>query len=236
MHVLKMRGYKPDNPIASLPPSARRILEASLRILERDGFAALTYEAIGAESGQYKDSIRYYFGGKAGLIQVLFDAAIHDTSLRVFAKGRQHPPGVGRVHATIMASRVLPEAPGNLVLWELLPPVLRDSSTRERVAQLYELYRSHYFAVFGVEGDLGRQALVRLYATLLIAALDGLAIQAALDPDSVDLDELFALWADIITESADRRLAAGALATVQGAPKAHPILGEEGAQHEPVEV
>ena len=228
LRMLRMRGYRQEDPIASLPPSARRILEAAMRILERDGFAALTYEAIGAESGQYKDSIRYYFGGKAGLIQVLFDAAIHDTSLQVFAKGRQHPPGAERVRATIVASRVLPEAPDNLVMWELLPPVLRHRSTRQRVAQLYELYRSHYFEVFGVEDDPRQRALVRQYATLLIAVLDGVAIQKALDPDCVELDELFALWADIISESADRRLADAASTTDSSAPPAGAVGGEGG--------
>jgi len=211
--VLKMRGYRPTDPIDSLPPIARNILRAAMRIIERDGFRALTYEAIGAESGEYKDSIRYYFGGKDGLIQAVFDATSHDESLRVYAEGRQHPPGSERIHSTIMASRSLPASPGNRVMWELLPHVLRNEHVRRRVADLYELYRSHYLEVFGADGDASQQALVRRYATLLLAVLDGLAMQKAIDPERVDLDELFALWADVVAESADRHLAEAAAGT-----------------------
>jgi AcrR family transcriptional regulator len=202
-----MRGYRPSDPIDSLPPVAANILRAAMRIIERDGFKALTYEAIGAESGEYKDSIRYYFGGKDGLIQAVFDATSHDESLRIYAEGRQHPPGPARIRSTIMASRTLPESSGNRVMWELLPHVLRNEHLRQRVADLYELYRAHYLDVFEAGGDPARQAVVRRYATLLLAVLDGLAMQKAIDPERVDLDELFDLWADVVSESADRHLA-----------------------------
>ena len=209
--ALKMQDSR--QPIDSLPPVARNILRAAMRIIERDGFKALTYEAIGAESGEYKDSVRYYFGGKDGLIQAVFDATSHDETLRVRAEGCQHPPGSARIHSFITASRTLSASPGNMVMWELLPHVLRNDHLRQRVADLYELYRSHYLEVFGAGGDSGRQALVRHYATLAIAMLDGLAMQKAIDPERVDLDELFALWADIVGESADRRLADAAAGT-----------------------
>jgi AcrR family transcriptional regulator len=205
--VPTMRGYRPSDPIDSLPPVAANILRAAMRIIERDGFKALTYEAIGAESGEYKDSIRYYFGGKEGLIQAVFDATSHDESLRIYAEGRQHPPGAARIRSTIMASRTLPESSGNRVMWELLPHVLRNEHLRHRVADLYELYRAHYLEVFEANGDPARQAVVRRYATLLLAVLDGLAMQKAIDPERVDLDELFDLWADVVADSADRHLA-----------------------------
>ena len=41
-----IRGFAPGAPLAELPATARRILEAARRILERDGFAGLTYEAM----------------------------------------------------------------------------------------------------------------------------------------------------------------------------------------------
>jgi AcrR family transcriptional regulator len=201
-----MRGYRPAAPIESLPPVARNILYAAMRIIERDGYGALTYEAVGTESGEYKDSIRYYFGGKEGLIQAVFDATWHDESLRAYAEGRRYPPGSARIRSTILASRTLPESPSNRVMWELLPHVLRNEHLRGRVAELYELYRGHYLEVFGADGA-GQQTLVRRYATLLLAMLDGLAMQKAIDPERVDLDELFELWADIIVESAKLRLA-----------------------------
>ena len=43
----------------------------------------------------------------------------------------------------------------------------------------------------------------------MLAMLDGLAIQKALDPDGVDLDRLFGLWADIVAGPASTCMDAG---------------------------
>jgi len=209
MSPLNMRGYREGVPLENLPEIARRIIEAAIRILARDGFPGLTYEAIGAESGEYKDSIRYYFGGKDGLLEAVFDALWHDTSLEVYAEARQHRPGEARIRSTVYSSRSVAQTSAYHVMWEILPHVLRNQTMRGRVAELYESYRGHYLDLFGTLDAPDAAESVRDYASLMLAMLDGLAIQKALDPDGVDLDRLFGLWADIVAGPASTCMDAG---------------------------
>ncbi|HZL64303.1 MAG TPA: TetR/AcrR family transcriptional regulator [Thermoleophilia bacterium] len=202
-----IRGFAPGAPLAELPATARRILEAARRILERDGFADLTYEAIAAESGEYKDSVRYHFGGKGGLVAAIVDSSVHDASLTIFAEARRLDDPRERVAAVVGASRELPGAEDAWLMWELLPHVTRDRDLRTRVADLYEWYREHYLEVFSaVAGDeppagFMPASLAHDYASIMLAVLDGLAMQKALDPDGVDLDAVFELWQRIVTAS-----------------------------------
>jgi AcrR family transcriptional regulator len=201
------RGFAPGAPLAELPATARRILEAARRILERDGYAGLTYEAIAAESGEYKDSVRYHFGGKAGLVAAVVDSSVHDASLAIFAQARELGDARERVAAVVGASRELPGADDAWLMWELLPHVTRRQDLRARVADLYEWYREHYLELFSADPGDARTAgaipvdLARDFASILLAVLDGLAMQKALDPDRVDLDAVFELWLRIVTAS-----------------------------------
>jgi len=209
-----IRGFAPGAPLAELPATARRILEAARRILERDGFGGLTYEAIAAESREYKDSVRYHFGGKAGLVAAVVDSSVHDASLAIFAEARGLDDPRQRVAAVIGASRELPADDDAWLMWELLPHVTRHSDLRARVADLYEWYREHYLELFSGGADESGPAgslpagsvpadLARSYASILLAVLDGLAMQKALDPDGVDLDAVFDLWKQMVTASMD---------------------------------
>ena len=213
-----IRGFAPGAPLAELPATARRILEAARRILERDGFGGLTYEAIAGESGEYKDSVRYYFGGKAGLVAAIVDSSVHDASLTIFAVARRLDDPRDRVAAVVGASRELPGADDAWLMWELLPHVTRDRDLRARVADLYEWYREHYLEVFsagpGDEPPAGSMPanVARDYASILLAVLDGLAMQKALDPESVDLDAVFGLWQRIVMASLESLAAEAATA------------------------
>jgi hypothetical protein len=50
----------------------------------------------------------------------------------------------------------------------------------------------------GDAGDAATDARLRLFASLMVAMTDGLAVQKLLDPDGVDLEVLFALWDEIL--------------------------------------
>ena len=139
--------------------------------------------------------MRYHFGGKAGLIAAVLDSSVHDASLAIFSAAGARDDPRSRVAAVIDASRDLPGADDAWVIWELLPHVTRRRELRARVADLYEWYREHYLEVLGGRsGDPERDAVARNYASLLLAVLDGLAMQKALDPERVDLDAIFDLW------------------------------------------
>ena len=54
------------------------MVKAARTILARDGFAALTLEAVAAEAGVNKASTRYYFGNKEGLINATMAEIVLD--------------------------------------------------------------------------------------------------------------------------------------------------------------
>lgn len=201
------QDVSPDDRMQQLPPTARRLVEAARRVLARDGFDGLTVEAISAESGEYRDSIRYYFGSKAGLVAAVVDSLTHDQSLEAMRKTRQVASSESRIATLLDGDRRMAEdSAGYRDFFEILPHALKDEDLRARVAELYDWYRDLY--VRGLDAPaaaVGRAELDR-YAALMTAVIDGLALQKALDPDRVDLEPLFALWDEILRATLGRRL------------------------------
>ena len=132
---------------------------------------------------------------------------MHDASLAIFAEARELDDPLERVGAVVGASREIPDADDAWLMWELLPHVTRSKDLRARVADLYEWYREHYLEIFrsgsadSHSEDSIPAELARDYASILLAVLDGLAMQKALDPDGIDLDAVFGLWRRIVTTS-----------------------------------
>jgi len=201
--------YVMDNPMSSLPSTAQRLVAAARRLLVRDGFNAITVEAVAAEAGVYRDAVRYYFGSKAGLIAAVVDAHAHDQSLESSRETQDLPAGKERIHALVQADRQLAEDSASYQdFLKILPHVLQDAELRPRVARLYEWYRDLYVRCF--EGEAGTPIHAQLvrHASLMCAVIDGLAIQKALDPAGVDLDALFGLWETMVRRSLEELLSA----------------------------
>ena len=74
-----------EDPTAQLSPTARKLVAAARRLLARGGYEALTVEAVAAEAGAYRDSVRYYFGSKAAFIAAVVDSLAHDQSVSAVA-------------------------------------------------------------------------------------------------------------------------------------------------------
>lgn len=193
-----------DDPLESLPLTAQRIVAAARRLLAREGFAALTVDRVAVEAGEYKDAVRYYFGSKAGMIAAVVGSMAHDSSLESFTKTHDLPPGEQRVHVLLEADRRLAEdVATSRDFLSILPHVLRDEELRVRVARLYDWYRDLYVRCFSEGLDEGGLHRLALLAGLMVAMIDGLAIQKAIDP-KVDLDALFDLWIEVVGSSLER--------------------------------
>jgi len=196
-----------DDSTAQRAPTARRLVEAARRVLARDGFGGLTVEAVAAESGEYRDSIRYYFGSKAGLIAAVVDSLTHDQSLEALGKTQQAATGGSRIATLVEGDRRMAEdTAAYRDFYEILPHALKDGELRARMIELYGWYRDVYVRGLGDESaGVGPEELDR-YAALMTAMIDGLALQKALDPDHVDLEALFALWDEMLRATLGRRL------------------------------
>jgi AcrR family transcriptional regulator len=183
-----------EDPMQALPPTAQRILAAARRMLAEGGFEALKLSAIAAEAGESKASIGYHFGNKAGLVTALVDSLAHEANRGLIEETGACPPGEDRVHALIDGeSRIAADAESFQSFFDVLPHALRDPDLRERVAALYDGYRETVLRCLDSAGP-GKAAELRPFAMLMIAIVDGLAIQHGLDPGGADVRAATELW------------------------------------------
>jgi AcrR family transcriptional regulator len=183
-----------EDPMEALPPTAQRILAAARRILTDDGFAALSLSAIAREAGESKASIGYHFGNKAGLVAALVDTLAHEANRGLIEETGRLPAGDERVHALIDGeTRIAADADAFASFFEILPHALRDPDLTPRVAALYEGYRETVLRCLHA-GDPALRERLRPFAMLMIAIVDGLAIQHGLDPSRADVHAATDLW------------------------------------------
>jgi AcrR family transcriptional regulator len=187
-----------EDPMEALAPTAQRILAAAQRLLAGGGFEALKLSAIAREAGESKASIGYHFGNKAGLVTALVDSLAHDANRGLIEETGCLPQGEQRIHALIDGeTRIAADAESFQSFFDILPQALRDPDLRERVAALYDGYRETVLRCLAADETATREQL-RPFAMLMIAIVDGLAIQHGLDPDGADVGAATALWERLV--------------------------------------
>jgi AcrR family transcriptional regulator len=183
-----------EDPMEALPPTAQRILAAAQRLLAEGGFDALKLSAVAREAGESKASIGYHFGNKAGLVTALVDSLAHDSNRGLIEETAAMPAGEARVRALIDGeTRIAADAESFQSFYEILPHALRDPDLRGRVAALYDGYRETVLRCLDAAGPDAPPEM-RPFAMLMIAIVDGLAIQHGLDPDGADVRAATELW------------------------------------------
>ena len=180
-----------EDPSASLPPTAQKIVAAARMLLVEKGYDAVTLEKVAAEAGVNKASIRYHFDNKAGLVSALVEFVLHEE----FAQGisaLSSTPHEDLVRALIDGKRHIIQTTGTFRgLFDVLPHAMRDEDLRRRIASTYPYWAEQNLRLLEVDGTgpAGRAEVLRGLGRLLSAVADGLAIQVGLDPDGFGLDE-----------------------------------------------
>lgn len=200
-----------DHPLNKLAPVARSIVEAATRVIMRDGLKGLTLKSVAAEAGVYTDSIRYYFGSKNGLIEAVSLNVSHDLSIVLMESLVGIDDDSERTRAMANVGRRLAEDQASYrVYWELLPGIFADPEWTAREAEDYEWCRrlyAHYFPRRPAEfGELPDPERARTLTSIMVAVVDGLALQKAMDPNSVDLEVAFELFAEIVRPALEATL------------------------------
>ena len=177
-----------EDPLSALPETAQKLLRAAKAIIATEGFGALTLNSVSAASGENKAMISYYFGNKAGLVATVLDSVIHDEYIASQDRMKDVDPK-RRTQRLVEEMRRMDAAVEEFrVFFELLPHVLRDEALRQRIALLYTWYwrvKLEWLGITSPSSALEDPELLGL-AQLLSAVIDGLAVQAAIDPD-IDL-------------------------------------------------
>ena len=187
-----------EDPMEALAPTAQRLLAAAQHLLASGGFEALKLSAIARAAGESKASIGYHFGNKAGLVTALVDSFAHDANRGLIEDTGELPKGEERIHALIDGeTRIAADAESYQSFFEVLPHALRDGDLRERVAALYDGYRETVLRCLDASDPAAKEQL-RPFAMLMIAVVDGLAIQHVLDPDVADVAAATDLWERLV--------------------------------------
>lgn len=170
------------------------MLQCARRILVEKGFPALTLENVALESQESKASIQRYFGSKSGLIEVLFDSLVHDTYSALKATVESLPPGEDRIHTFFRGLYgIVGDIEATRGFFEIAPHALRDPDLRARFARLYVWHRDLTTSTCGLDAVPLTEEKRDALAAVILATLDGLAFQVALDPDAVDVNAVFEL-------------------------------------------
>jgi len=194
-------GARPVAPheVLELSPTAAKLLAAARRILVRKGYSSLTMQAIEQEAGTNRALVHYYFGSKAGLLEALVESLFEDPAFGYSDSVMSVPAGSHRARALLeWLGRITADKQSGRLLYELLPHVLRSKSLRERVAELYADYR-RFDGECLASGSAAGAELIEDLGALSVAVVEGLGLQAAVDPKGFERDRAYALWQDVVT-------------------------------------
>ena len=189
----KVRARVLDDPRPSLAPAAARIVDAAQRVLLRKGFGGLTLKAIAEDSGENSAMVQYYFGNKAGLVKAMIDANFREEQQHV-ALAMSAVTGDDLLPKFVEGLRTISLSRSYRVFFDILPYVLRHEQFKNRMAEVLEWYRQIKLDWLRAEGrNSPAQTDAMLgFAELMVAVVDGLAIQKAVD-DEFDLARPYAV-------------------------------------------
>ena len=205
-------GLGIEDPTGGLPVSAQGILAAARTVLAERGFEGLTIEAVANEANVSRTLIPYHFGSRAGLVAILIDSLFHELAVDIWRHRKTRPHGGDLEGYLQLVRREAADVPGQRDFFELMVCALRDDQLRARVAGLFASYRELDLDMAGIPADDESPWRDPAVGAVLQAIADGLALQAALDPD-FDLDAAV---------SAAGRLLGAALTAPGGAPTSRP--------------
>lgn len=182
-----------DDPWDSLTPGAQKIVAAAAELLDKEGYDALTYERIAQQAGVNKSTIRYNFGNKSAVIAAVVDAMIHDGCIQL-AEMLANTDMEERVEGVVSAiGQMIMRTDAFRGYFDVLPHALREPELRDRMLALIRWYYVKNQEWLGLVGETtSANARLRLgVGQIIVALIDGLSIQAALDPSGADLGPAF---------------------------------------------
>jgi len=193
----------PVDPLEDLPPTARRIVETTRRLLIEKGYGYLSIENIANECELNKTAIRYYFRNKAGLMELVVDAWIYDNIRHLeslFAIPSEPLLGnADSVHAFMLAKlEMIKDTETYLAFFELLPASLRDRRNSGRIEDLYEWSAEAYVQLFASSLPGMDAAQIRTFSRLLFAVVDGLGAQLVISSERFPPDPPLDLFSEIL--------------------------------------
>lgn len=181
------------------PPTRRgqktkdRILASTADLLARNPVAAVSLDRIASASGVAKSSVLWHWGGKETLFLAVVQRAFATLEAELVADEpkdvSEQLPRFFRAYEAFLAAH--PEV--DAILFRLLFATEADSDVRRAIVAMYQGFRASIVA----HTRNGGEPLSESQAALVIAMVDGLFLQAFIDP-TFDLAGSFAALQEIV--------------------------------------
>ena len=175
--------------------SSQQIIDAAIRVIAREGYARTSLLEIAKEAGMSKGALHYHYPTKEALIHAVLETACNAVQARTIeAWSPSDDPfeALRKSLEELWATRA-ERTDEALVVADLLALSLYDQSLRPRLAEFYELgarqirqYLEDNLISLGLEPRISLDLLPRI----VIGMLDGLVMQAFVDPNALSPNEV----------------------------------------------
>lgn len=183
---------------ADYSPRALSILQAAQRVVLRDGAEKLSLRAVAREAAESTSLVLYHFSSMENLEALLLDSLWHDIVLE-FVTGLDAIPSTQgeRIDTLVEFHARIARRPGLYRTYvDLVAHVIPNNTIRENVALIYEAYRNQINRPFVALPELD-DVSVGGRAALVLAAGEGIPIDALISPEGPDQEGVFKLLAHI---------------------------------------
>jgi len=177
--------------------SSAQIVQAGIRVLARQGYARTSLMDIAREAGMSKGAVHYHFPTKDALIHVVLETAtdaVQKRTIEAWSLGDNPFASLRKSLETLWEVRAK-RSDEALVVADLLAQALYVESLRPQLADFYRLaaaqireYLEANLVSLGIRPKVSMDILPRL----VIGLLDGLVMQAFVEPEALKPEEVVA--------------------------------------------
>ncbi|MGF1467014.1 MAG: TetR/AcrR family transcriptional regulator [Sandaracinaceae bacterium] len=178
--------------------SAAQIVAAATRVIARQGYAQSSLNDIAREAGMSKGAVHYHFPTKEVLVAKVLEtacAAVTERTMQTWRRQEADPFEALRASIRELWDVRVQRTEEAMVVADLLSHALHDEALRPPLAAYYRFAAAqtaqhlvHMASTYRLRPKVGAELIPRL----LLGLLDGLMMQAYVEPGVIDPDELVA--------------------------------------------
>ena len=181
----------------------RQIVETGIQTIASQGFSQASLAEIARKAGISKGVISYHFAGKEALVDEILRSLLRQPAEFIKERVSRHESALGKLRAYIEANfEFMKTHRDNYValvdLWGRRGSSGGHSRFNAEAHEPARHYLAHILDAGRERGEL-RQVPVRMTASLVQAAIDGVMLQWVFDEEAIDLDVSRAEILEMIT-------------------------------------